>query len=146
MVAVNEELYAILSLMVEDMPEEEGQAALSRLAVMRSTGGFPLDPYLAEALEGMARSMKQKDLDALVFQLLESRSWERPLPLVGLELAVREHLGRSGFFYQVERFPDTPLYRVALGRTKPKLRLEEGVSQAPWAGLLALSRRFYGWR
>ncbi len=136
MVAAQEALNAlkVLALQVRDLPDIEAQDALERMAWHRTAEPLGLDPYLTETLDRILRGLRQHQIDALVVHLLREKSWTHPIPKMGLEIAVREHLTRRGFAYRVER--DGLIYRVALRR---KGGWKEARTPAPWHGLLVLT-------
>lgn len=138
MVAAQEALNAlkVLALQVRDLPDIEAQQALERMAWYRTAEPLGLDPYLVQSLDRILKGLRQHQMDALVVHLLREKSWTHPIPKVGLEIAVREHLTRRGFAYRVER--DGLLYRVGL---KVRGEWREVQTPAPWHGLLLLEGR-----
>lgn len=138
------EVLQVLSLAVQDAEEVQVQQGLSRMLLSRRCGDLGLGPPLEEAVDEALARTRQKDLEELVVALLEGRRWSLPLPLVPLELAVREHLTRQGFAWQVAREGgERRLYRVSLAWRGPggKLATEEAEDRAPWHGLLRLKAR-----
>lgn len=138
------EVLQVLSLAVQDTDEVQVQQGLSRMLLYRKSGGLNLGPPLEEALDEALARTRQKDLEELVVVLLEGRRWTLPLPLVPLELAVREHLTRQGFAWQVAREAgERRLFRVSLAwrEGSGKVHTEEVEDRAPWHGLLRLKAR-----
>lgn len=134
------EVYHLLSLVLPDMEEVEAQQALARLLTARNGGGFSVSPGVQGALTLRAQAVRQKDLEEVVVALLESRVWHLPVPLVSLEMAVRNHLFRLGFSWQVRREGVYPLYRITLAKRRGSggLWMESLDSPAPWHGMLRL--------